>query len=55
MLTDLAEAEFNLCAYEFAIQAVNSPWCCLFDEDDATVSASDLLRQWNQMLNEAMM
>lgn len=33
----MAEAAFYLCAYEFAIKTVNSPWCQLFDEDDAKV------------------
>lgn len=36
---DLTEAAFDLCAYEFAIKAVNSPWCQLFDESDAKVGA----------------
>ncbi len=31
------EAGFFLCAYEFAIQELNSPWCQLFDEVDAQV------------------
>lgn len=34
---DMAEAAFYLCAYEFAIKTVNSPWCRLFDEVDAQV------------------
>ncbi|KAA8583713.1 hypothetical protein FQN60_014921 [Etheostoma spectabile] len=34
-MDDMTEAAFYLCAYEFAIKAVNSPWCQLFDEDDA--------------------
>lgn len=32
-----AEAAFYLCAYEFAIKTVNSPWCQLFDQVDAQV------------------
>lgn len=40
--TDMAEAAFYLCAYEFAIKTVNSPWCRLFDEVDAQVWASDI-------------
>lgn len=36
----MAEAAFYLCAYEFAIKTVNSPWCRLFDEVDAQVRAS---------------
>lgn len=35
----MTEAAFYLCAYEFAIKSVNSPWCQLFDEDDAKVRA----------------
>lgn len=35
----MTEAAFYLCAYEFAIKGVNSPWCQLFDEDDAKVGA----------------
>lgn len=34
---DMAQAAFYLCAYEFAIKTVNSPWCQLFDEVDAQV------------------
>lgn len=40
-LADVAEAAFYLCAYEFAIRSVKSPWCELFDEDDAKVGDSD--------------
>ena len=36
----MAEAAFYLCAYEFAIKTVNSPWCQLFDEVDAQVRHS---------------
>ncbi|XP_054456444.1 multiple inositol polyphosphate phosphatase 1-like [Anoplopoma fimbria] len=47
---DLTEAAFFLCGYEFAIKAVNSPWCQLFDEDDAKVMeyASDLREFWTR-------
>ncbi|XP_034537823.1 multiple inositol polyphosphate phosphatase 1-like [Notolabrus celidotus] len=47
---DLAEAAFYLCAYEFAIKEVNSPWCQLFDENDAKVMeyASDLREFWKR-------
>ncbi|KAF1375650.1 hypothetical protein PFLUV_G00222390 [Perca fluviatilis] len=47
---DMTEAAFYLCAYEFAIKAVNSPWCQLFDEDDAKVMeyASDLMEFWKR-------
>ncbi|KAM9364969.1 multiple inositol polyphosphate phosphatase 1-like [Pholidichthys leucotaenia] len=41
---DMAQAAFYLCAYEFTIKAVNSPWCQLLDDADAEVMeyASDL-------------
>ncbi|XP_042358114.1 multiple inositol polyphosphate phosphatase 1-like [Plectropomus leopardus] len=47
---EMAEAAFYLCAYEFAIKAVTSPWCQLFDEDDAKVMdyASDLREFWKR-------
>ncbi|XP_034464831.1 multiple inositol polyphosphate phosphatase 1-like [Hippoglossus hippoglossus] len=47
---DMAEAAFYLCAYEFAIKEVNSPWCQLFDEEDAKVMeyASDLREFWKR-------
>ncbi|XP_023282350.1 multiple inositol polyphosphate phosphatase 1-like [Seriola lalandi dorsalis] len=47
---DMTEAAFYACAYEFAINAVNSPWCQLFDEDDAKVMeyASDLREFWKR-------
>uniref|UniRef100_A0A672J4S0 Multiple inositol-polyphosphate phosphatase 1a n=1 Tax=Salarias fasciatus TaxID=181472 RepID=A0A672J4S0_SALFA len=49
-VADKAEAAFYFCAYEFAIKAVNSPWCQLFDEDDAKVMeyASDLREFWKR-------
>ncbi|XP_036402885.1 multiple inositol polyphosphate phosphatase 1-like [Megalops cyprinoides] len=48
--TDLVEAAFYLCAYEFAIKTINSPWCRLFDETDAQVLeyASDLKQYWKR-------
>ncbi|KAM7408607.1 hypothetical protein PAMA_002359 [Pampus argenteus] len=47
---DMAEAAFYLCAYEFAIKTVNSPWCQLFDEVDAQVMeyANDLKQFWKR-------
>uniref|UniRef100_A0A668T589 Multiple inositol polyphosphate phosphatase 1 n=1 Tax=Oreochromis aureus TaxID=47969 RepID=A0A668T589_OREAU len=47
---DVAEAAFYLCAYEFAIRSVKSPWCELFDDDDAKVIeyASDLREFWKR-------
>ncbi|XP_075997901.1 multiple inositol polyphosphate phosphatase 1-like [Genypterus blacodes] len=50
MNDDMAEAAFYLCAYEFAIKTVNSPWCRLFDETDAQVMeyANDLKQFWKR-------
>ncbi|XP_068597728.1 multiple inositol polyphosphate phosphatase 1-like [Brachionichthys hirsutus] len=47
---DMAEAGFYLCAYEFAIKAVNSPWCQLFDHNDAKIMeySSDLREFWKR-------
>ncbi|XP_055083347.1 multiple inositol polyphosphate phosphatase 1-like [Periophthalmus magnuspinnatus] len=47
---DMAEAAFFLCSYEFAIKNRNSPWCQLFDEDDAKVMeyVSDLREYWKR-------
>ncbi|CAN9499729.1 unnamed protein product [Ophioblennius macclurei] len=47
---NVAEAAFHLCAYEFAIKEANSPWCQLFDEEDAKVMeyASDLREFWKR-------
>ncbi|XP_032409801.1 multiple inositol polyphosphate phosphatase 1-like [Xiphophorus hellerii] len=47
---DMAEAAFLLCTYELAVKAVKSPWCLLFDEDDAKVMeyASDLREFWKR-------
>ncbi|KTG39637.1 hypothetical protein cypCar_00023447 [Cyprinus carpio] len=44
------EAGFFLCAYEFAIQNLNSPWCQLYDEVDAQVLeyAGDLKQYWKR-------
>ncbi|XP_035982725.1 multiple inositol polyphosphate phosphatase 1 isoform X2 [Fundulus heteroclitus] len=53
---DLAEAAFLLCSYEFAVKAVNSPWCQLFDEEDAKVMeyASDLREFWKRGYGHAI-
>ncbi|NP_001071025.1 multiple inositol polyphosphate phosphatase 1a [Danio rerio] len=47
---DSVEAAFYLCAYEFAILSVNSPWCQLFDEVDAQVMeySNDLKQYWKR-------
>ncbi|CAG6016971.1 unnamed protein product [Menidia menidia] len=47
---DMAEAAFYMCAYEFAIKTVNSPWCQLFDEVDAQVMeySIDLKQFWKR-------
>ncbi|XP_071336514.1 multiple inositol polyphosphate phosphatase 1-like [Trachinotus anak] len=47
---DMTETAFHVCAYEFAIKAVNSPWCQLFDDDDAKVMeyTSDLREFWKR-------
>ncbi|XP_034040385.1 multiple inositol polyphosphate phosphatase 1-like [Thalassophryne amazonica] len=47
---DMAEAAFYLCAYEFAIKTINSPWCRLFDEVDGQVMeyAGDLKQFWKR-------
>uniref|UniRef100_A0A672KJS3 Multiple inositol polyphosphate phosphatase 1 n=1 Tax=Sinocyclocheilus grahami TaxID=75366 RepID=A0A672KJS3_SINGR len=47
---DSVEAGFFLCAYEFAIQELNPPWCQLFDEVDAQVMeyAGDLKQYWKR-------
>lgn len=47
---DMVEAAFFLCAYEFAIKTENSPWCNLFDEDDAQVLEykNDLKQYWKR-------
>ncbi|XP_077482535.1 multiple inositol polyphosphate phosphatase 1b [Stigmatopora argus] len=34
---DLLEAAFYLCSYELAVKSLHSPWCFLFDRDDAKV------------------
>uniref|UniRef100_A0A672K6Q5 Multiple inositol polyphosphate phosphatase 1 n=2 Tax=Sinocyclocheilus grahami TaxID=75366 RepID=A0A672K6Q5_SINGR len=47
---DSVEAAFFLCAYEFTIHDLNSPWCQLFDEVDAQVMeyAGDLKQYWKR-------
>ncbi|XP_034040387.1 multiple inositol polyphosphate phosphatase 1-like isoform X2 [Thalassophryne amazonica] len=49
-IEDMAKAAFDLCAYEFAIKSVSSPWCHFFDKDDAQIMeyASDLLEFWKR-------
>ncbi|XP_062382482.1 multiple inositol polyphosphate phosphatase 1b [Sardina pilchardus] len=48
--TDMVEAAFFLCSYEFSIKSLNSPWCNLFDEADAQVLEykSDLKQYWKR-------
>lgn len=47
---DLVEAAFFLCSYELSIKSVHSPWCFLFDENDAKVLEykSDLKQYWKR-------
>ncbi|KAM9336990.1 multiple inositol polyphosphate phosphatase 1b [Symphorus nematophorus] len=47
---DLVEAAFFLCSYELSIKSLHSPWCLLFDEDDAKVLEykSDLKQYWKR-------
>ncbi|XP_030630380.1 multiple inositol polyphosphate phosphatase 1b [Chanos chanos] len=47
---DLVEAAFFLCSYEFAIKSENSPWCNLFDVQDAKVLEykNDLKQYWKR-------
>ncbi|KAJ8013995.1 hypothetical protein DPEC_G00035630 [Dallia pectoralis] len=48
--SDMAQASFYLCAYEFAIKTINSPWCQLLDTEDALVLeyANDLKQFWKR-------
>ncbi|XP_052009823.1 multiple inositol polyphosphate phosphatase 1a [Xyrauchen texanus] len=47
---DSVEAAFYLCAYEFTIKGLNSPWCQLFDKVDAEVMeySGDLKQYWKR-------
>ncbi|XP_060788842.1 multiple inositol polyphosphate phosphatase 1-like [Neoarius graeffei] len=47
---DFVETVFYLCAYEFTILSVNSPWCWLLDEADGQVLeyAGDLKQFWKR-------
>ncbi|XP_008313191.1 multiple inositol polyphosphate phosphatase 1b [Cynoglossus semilaevis] len=47
---DLVEAAFFLCSYELSIKTLHSPWCFLFQEDDAKVLEfkSDLKQFWKR-------
>nr|XP_057925247.1 multiple inositol polyphosphate phosphatase 1b [Doryrhamphus excisus] len=53
---DLLEAAFFLCSYELAIKSEHSPWCLLFDEDDAQVLEykSDLKQYWKRAHGHAI-
>lgn len=44
----MTEAAFYMCAYEFAIRTVNSPWCQLLDEDDAKVKVQHIQSVWHE-------
>ncbi|XP_059892921.1 multiple inositol polyphosphate phosphatase 1b [Gadus macrocephalus] len=47
---DMVEAAFFLCAYEFAIKSLHTPWCHLFDLNDAKVLEykNDLKQFWKR-------
>ncbi|KAK0130736.1 Multiple inositol polyphosphate phosphatase 1 [Merluccius polli] len=47
---DMVEAAFFLCAYEFAIKSLHTPWCHLFDLKDAKVLEykNDLKQYWKR-------
>ncbi|CAN9508814.1 unnamed protein product [Ophioblennius macclurei] len=47
---ELVEAAFFLCSYELSIKSVHSPWCFLFDGNDAQVLEykSDLKQYWKR-------
>ncbi|XP_022598563.1 multiple inositol polyphosphate phosphatase 1-like [Seriola dumerili] len=50
LTADLVEAAFFLCSYELSIKSLHSPWCFLFDENDAKVLEykSDLKQYWKR-------
>uniref|UniRef100_A0A3Q3W6G7 Multiple inositol polyphosphate phosphatase 1 n=1 Tax=Mola mola TaxID=94237 RepID=A0A3Q3W6G7_MOLML len=50
LTTDLLEAAFFICSYELSIKSVHSPWCFLFDTDDAKVLEykTDLKQYWKR-------
>lgn len=47
---DMVEAAFFLCSYEFAIKSLHTPWCHLFDLEDARVLEykNDLKQYWKR-------
>lgn len=47
---ELLEAAFFLCSYELSIKSLHSPWCFLFDKNDAQVLEykSDLKQYWKR-------
>nr|XP_006121518.1 multiple inositol polyphosphate phosphatase 1 [Pelodiscus sinensis] len=47
---DLIQVAFFTCSFELAIKNVNSPWCSLFNEDDAQVLEylNDLKQYWKR-------
>ncbi|KAF6718258.1 Multiple inositol polyphosphate phosphatase 1 [Oryzias melastigma] len=53
---DLLEAAFFLCSYELSIKSVHSPWCFLFNENDAKVLEykSDLKQYWKRSYGYAI-
>ncbi|XP_040922533.1 multiple inositol polyphosphate phosphatase 1b [Toxotes jaculatrix] len=53
---DLVEAAFFLCSYELSIKSLHSPWCFLFDENDAKVLEykSDLKQYWKRAHGHAI-
>ncbi|XP_028651253.1 multiple inositol polyphosphate phosphatase 1b [Erpetoichthys calabaricus] len=47
---DLVEAAFLMCSYDLAVKNIDSPWCSLFDKDDAKILeySSDLKQFWKR-------
>ncbi|XP_061886566.1 multiple inositol polyphosphate phosphatase 1-like isoform X1 [Entelurus aequoreus] len=56
LTADLLEAAFFLCSYELAIKSQHSPWCFLFDQDDAQVLEYklDLKQYWKRAHGHAI-
>lgn len=48
--SDAVETAFYLCAYEFTIRSMNTPWCRLFDDADGQVLeySGDLKQFWKR-------
>uniref|UniRef100_H3AV87 Multiple inositol polyphosphate phosphatase 1 n=1 Tax=Latimeria chalumnae TaxID=7897 RepID=H3AV87_LATCH len=56
LTADLVQVAFYLCSFELSIKGINSPWCKIFDQEDAEVLEylNDLKQYWKRGYGHAI-